>query len=325
MFSSNKIRIFTEKKAYAPGETIKGVLIADVSYRQHIKDIIVSIKGFETVNVFNYYYVGMENSHKNDITLDHTEQLKKVDGYIRKGRYNIPFSIELPYCLPSSFPLTTINNTTFGEIQYVLSAKVETMDYFSFNWTDEVIITIFNRTNINETTSYLSQSDNSVTSMCCVKNGTYDYYMLLDKNIYGPGDVITGVLEVTSNSESDLMCSIALKRVITFSTSLTKYTTSIVCKTSLAPVPAGQKMNQRFSLKIPEKNIISNFRDEHIKCEYYLVYCIGSSYFESYKKGIFFTIKHPCEMLSSLPVLDLDMVINKGSVYINAENYDMKI
>lgn len=146
----------------------------------------------------------------------------------------------MPYILPNSFPLTTINNTTFGKIRYVLSAKVETMDYFSLNWTDEVIITIFNRTEINETTSYLSQSDNSVTSMCCLKNGTYDYYMLLDKNIYGPGEVITGVLEVTSNSESDLMCSIALKRVITFSTSLTKQTTSVICKTSLAPVPAGK-------------------------------------------------------------------------------------
>lgn len=304
--SSNKVEIYTEKLAYQPGETIRGTVVTKVVSKQAVKGIYLYIEGSEKTKIITTTHLGNGRtiktaSRQENLLINNKYLINDFVGQIDVGEYSIPFEIKLPNVLPNSFPRVTFCNEHYGEIKYTLKAEVEVSGTFSYNWKFENEFIVYNPTRISSAAASFSGKGEKITSCCCVNQGTFDASITINGDVYGPGDVISGNLNVVSDCSKKLKCQVGLRRQITLSTGQSFSSTDLIAKTTLPSIVKKGKLFTPFSITIPSTDLHTNHESDLISCQYSVVYSIGYGWFSTVQNGPLIVMKHHCEMIGPVP------------------------
>lgn len=135
VFKNGLFYFVTDKNFYRPGEKVTGLVKIRVTKQMDIKNIMIDIKGRESVK-----YTGLSKDIKaNDVyhksrIMDKEEVIFTSKGPLTPGDYTVPFTFKLPAKCPNSFNymedqsmLKKVKLTkSQAEIKYTLKAMMDT-------------------------------------------------------------------------------------------------------------------------------------------------------------------------------------------------------
>lgn len=305
MFSS--VTVNPEKLAYKPGETIRGTVVTKVVAKEAVKGIYLTIEGREKTKIYivRRDYNGnstRQSSRGENYVINNKYLINDFIGDIDVGVYTIPFKIKLPSNLPNTFPREYIGSDEYGEVLYKLQAEVVVPGIFSSNWKNECFITIYKTTiDISRPVSH-SDMNEKETSFCCCDEGTFTPSISAIGSVFSPGDIIVGNAEVTSKCNKKLKFSVGIMRILAYFTDeSSSSSTKLITKIKMPDVPKGGKIALPFTISVPTSIMNTNHSSSLIKCHYSIVYSIGSGWFPTIENGPLITIRHPAELMDSIP------------------------
>uniref|UniRef100_A0A6P7F2G8 Arrestin domain-containing protein 3-like n=1 Tax=Diabrotica virgifera virgifera TaxID=50390 RepID=A0A6P7F2G8_DIAVI len=243
---------------FRPGDAITGKIICIFEREERIRGIKCQFRGREKVH-WNERR-GKHTTHyhgQTDFVVANTDFMD--EGTMRPGKYEYNFSYVLP---PSDIPSSYQHQ--FGSITYFLHAYVDRP--FAFDYKDDVALHVVSPI-INHPTHQMravSLEVNKEVGTCCWPKEPSTMELRLERDNYVLGDVIYFKAIIRNTSDSEIN-SIAVQ--LSTTVQLTAYSPSTRHKTERillavaegSGVAPGSTKIHKFSLKIPETAVITNF------------------------------------------------------------------
>ncbi|CAG9832506.1 unnamed protein product [Diabrotica balteata] len=254
---------------FGPGDAISGKIICMFEREERIRGIKCQFRGREQVH-WNERR-GKHTTHyhgQNDFVVANTNFAE--EGTMGPGKYEYFFSYVLPPAfIPSSY------QHQFGSIRYFLHAFVDRP--FAFDYKDDVALHVVSPI-INSPTTHqmrpISLEVNKEVGTCCWPKEPSTMELQLEKDNYVVGDVINfkALINNTSDSEiSSVMVQLSTTIQLTAYSPSTRHKTErvLLAVAEGSGVAQGSRKIHKFSLKIPETAIITNFT----KCTLFRQWC----------------------------------------------------
>lgn len=286
--SKNLIYISTEKQQYYPGDIVKGSISLAVLESIHIDAIFVKIKGFEET-LFDEKIlrtVKTESGNTNDkiesVTRTENVTIKRheINVFIKRkycvynskctlpiGNFLFPFEFQLEHGLPGTFSFK--NYQAQGSVRFKIKAEVAIPGLFKPNLKHDQNILISQPLD-SIPMSFNSYKESNVTFLCCIPKGKISVAANIDRNAYGPGELVN-VRLIVDNSTSKINlqgCDISLVQNIQLSAQGKSYTISQTLAKSTSPsIIRGDRADRIIQMMIP-KSAEPSTRGNLINCSY---------------------------------------------------------
>jgi len=187
------------------------------------------------------------------------------------GNFSFPFQFVLDANLPGTF-YTGSRSGPSGSVHFEVGAEVAVPGMFEPNLKHSQDILICQPLN-KQLMAADTYKETNVTFLCCIPKGKVSLSASIDKNAYGPGDLVQLNLIVdNSNSKVDLEnFSLRLDRSIELrAEGRSHYETKTVVKSKCGGVPKGDRAERQMGIQLPadtEPSTNANL----VKCSYKVI------------------------------------------------------
>ncbi|KAG5891408.1 hypothetical protein JTB14_031475 [Gonioctena quinquepunctata] len=202
----------------------------------------------------NVHYSGNNTFLEKDFTLI-------GEGSMQSGRYEYPFSFNLPRTLPSTF------EGSYGYVKYYVKANVDIP--FAPDYEDERYLNMHSLIDFNEIRGDLQMDptvyqDEKTLCCCCCASGPITVDVHLEKESFVQGEVAKIKIEVTNLSNENID-EMSLKLLMTTESKSTsprthyKYDSELLWSDSNTGVGAHGERTYEFNVEIPRTAVLYNF------------------------------------------------------------------
>jgi hypothetical protein len=288
--ASNQIFIHTEKQQYYAGEVVRGTVSLAVAGSLNVDSIVLKLSGYEQAE-FDYTVSREVRDHSNPNnkttkTVYETKRASQRNTFFKRryvlftmrstlvgGNFSFPFQFTLDANLPGTFYTGSRHSMTYAaSVHFEVGAEVVVPGIFESNIRHSQDILI-----CQPLSRALMQADcykeSKVTFLCCIPKGNVSLAATIDKNAYGPGDVVqVGLIVDNSGSQVDLEnFSLRLDRTLELSAhGKSFYDSTTIVKSKCAGVQAGQRAERQMGIQLPMDTEPST-RANLVRCSYNVV------------------------------------------------------
>lgn len=276
--SKNLIHIATEKLQYYPGDIIRGSVSLTIIEPIHIDSVFIKIKGFEEVSfteIVTTTTVGKGGGtsqrsvrrHEIEVFMKRKYCIHNYKCTLPTGNFVFPFEFQLEHRLPGTFTFKDQGNQ--GSIRFKIKAEVTIPGFFKSNIRHSQNILICQPLD-SVLMSFNSYKESNVTFLCCIPKGKVTVAANIDRNAYGPGDLVNVRLIVdNSASKVDLDgCDLKLIQNVNLNAEgRNRFVSKMIAETKSAHVKKGDNADRIIQLVIP-KNAGPSTNGNLIQCSY---------------------------------------------------------
>eukprot|EP01119_Soliformovum_irregulare_P000489 TRINITY_DN1033_c0_g1_i1.p1 TRINITY_DN1033_c0_g1~~TRINITY_DN1033_c0_g1_i1.p1 ORF type:complete len:423 (+),score=99.05 TRINITY_DN1033_c0_g1_i1:65-1333(+) len=205
--SRNKIHVSMNHRSYVGGDVIQGVVHLNCLVPFHARGVKVKIKGFERAQWEEWKYRDAGEGQPKERYLHHHKDSKEFfcshvpvyphEGTVQVGEYHFPFSFQLPPSLPGTFydkgGHWSNGSGYSAEVVYYCKAVIDV--HFKHDLHHKCQFIINEKFDRNVQPSFAS---NHKTFM--FTPGRLTAKVMLDKNVYFPGNTVIARLEANNTS-----------------------------------------------------------------------------------------------------------------------------
>ncbi len=270
------IYIHTDRQQYHSGDLVTGQVVLSLLTAIHVDAIYVKLSGLERTEM------DVSRQKDNKVYMEHVSDSRSFfrrrfcllheKCTLSEGNFVFPFQFTLDKNLPGSFSMArNRGGHERGEVTYCIEAEVAKKGIFvpNLRHSQEIIICEPLRQLLCAVDTL---KEAKVTYLCCIPKGRVSMSASIDKNAYGPGDVVQLRL-IVDNSESQVdLERLSLRLMQSFTMRAGRDSTSgsaCICMAHSPAVPQGERADRLISMPIPAR-IEPSTSGRLIECEYRL-------------------------------------------------------
>ncbi|XP_018576804.1 arrestin domain-containing protein 3 [Anoplophora glabripennis] len=245
---------------YYPGDSIMGKVICSFDESINIRGIILKLKGDER-NAWTRRRKKKTVHCKGHNRFLYVENSLHGEGDIGPGRYEYPFTFQLPHNLPSTY------QGHYGGVTFILKVKVDRP--YRFDYTDSIEVIVASPINLNqmrealwlEPSSY--SVDKDVCCWCCT-SGPITMEVHLQKEAFVVGEVAKMRVDITNMSNKSIesvrvKLKMEVKSMVTHPRDESKSNSELLATNSDTGVGAHGQRSYDLNLEIPQSAQVPNF------------------------------------------------------------------
>lgn len=266
---TNIIYIHTDKQQYYAGEVVTGRIMLSVVNPLHVDGIYLKLEGHEHVEFDAARTRTIQEANGQQRTEHYTVRVSDTQRFFRRryciyqqkctlagGNFVFPFTFPLDSRLPGTFEISkgrAFSQYFGGDISYRVEAEVAIPGMLKPNLyhCQDILICEPLRTQMMTTNSY---KESKVTFLCCIPKGQVAMSATIDRNAYGPGDVVQLHLTVDNSASTVNLEALSLKLVRTIKgyAGMDSYRDcETVAKTRTPGLKAGDRADRQIQMVLP--------------------------------------------------------------------------
>ncbi|RHY32956.1 hypothetical protein DYB32_002048 [Aphanomyces invadans] len=194
--------------------------------------------------------------------------LFNVQHMLAPGSYIYPFQYQLPPGLPGCFD-NQGGSGVKAKIEYSIKGSVDVAGIFSRDLKSRQKLTVYAQL-AGVVAPSSDRKVQTVRLFCCVAQGQCSMRAVMDKNMYGPGEVPQIHVDVQNQSSRDvrvMRCELR-RHVVAHASGSTRRMTTTICHADFPGVPAGQSVSQPQSFQLVGTAMYPSTRSALVSCNY---------------------------------------------------------
>ncbi|XP_023311066.1 arrestin domain-containing protein 3 isoform X1 [Anoplophora glabripennis] len=268
--SSCLIQLDNYRGQYYAGSVIAGRVICSFASSKNIRGVKLKLKGEEEnqwTETESYYNQDKKEHETRTVhyrghnTFLHVENTLQGGGDLGPGRFEYPFTFQLPTNIPSTY------QGRYGGVTFSLDAKVDRP--FKVDYTDTKQIVVVSPINFNLMKDKLQlepvdySEDKTLCCWCCA-SGPITMEVHLDKEAFVVGEVVNVRLDITNMSNESIesisaQLGMNVKCRVTSPSSDSKSDFELLATDNDTGVGAHGQRTYNLTLEIPESAQVPNF------------------------------------------------------------------